>query len=382
MPTAPLAACCRPPIYLPKRVRRGASFQCKHFHCPSLKRQHQTSVVNSLATIFKLFYLKWYSSTHLPIFRHPSGTASPTFFHFPCTSLPLVMTDAPNPTPSVIAPSDPHPKPTAQMSDVERIKAAQAARRTRRARPPTTATNKTSSPTLPKPPATVSDVDNNTNPNTVTNTSSTINHDNAAEQELTNLRLELSSLRRNHLQNIKKLTEERDMFATQLAREQTDHKPSRGIPSSSKKIADLEVQLRAARTRNNDLETENSALRDDVKQLNFRVQASRTLDAASDGYEKVVDELVEAKLKCAQLLEEKEDLLRLNKEAMTTSATLTNLNGELEKSRSEWVVRCADLEKQRADMESKLKASSDKSIADVRQDTSYSGSDLQELKLN
>lgn len=169
------------------------------------------------------------------------------------------------------------------------------------------------------------------------------------------------------------------MFASQLAREQAAG-TKEGSQLDARKVSDMAVQLRAARTRNDDLEEENTALRDEVKQLTFRVQAGKTLSAANDGYERIVDELVTAKLKCAQLQEEKDDLLKINRELTQANAVLTEANGELEKSRSSWVVQCAELEKQRAEMEKKLKEMQNGMAENA--DTSYKGSDLQDIKLN
>lgn len=267
----------------------------------------------------------------------------------------------------------------AELSDLEKIKAAQASRRSRRSRGPTATPTPSTDSSAGDMPALAA--------------SGEAAGDASVEvekmrQEAATLRLEMSSLRRNHLHNLKKVTEERDMFASQLAREQATSGSTLGA-AEKRKVADLEVQLRAARTRNNDLEAENGVLRDDVKQLNFRVQASKTLDAATNGYERIVDELVSVKLKCAQLQEEKEDLLRINKELTQTSAVLTDANGELEKSRSQWVVQCAGLEKERAELETKLKMlergvakTEERRKSQVKDDTSYDGSDLQDIKLN
>lgn len=188
----------------------------------------------------------------------------------------------------------------------------------------------------------------------------------------------MASLRRNHLANIKKVTDERDMFAAQLVREQQQSEERAGSnPDQSKKTQEMAAQLRAARTRSTDLETENAELRDEVKQLNFRVQAGKTLSAANDGYERIVDELVNVKLKCAQLQEEKEELLKINRELMASNAQFREQSGDLEKSRSGWVVQCAELEKQRAELESKVKELQGMN----NPDTSYKGADLQDVKL-
>lgn len=265
------------------------------------------------------------------------------------------MTDtAPASTPTSEKPADTS-SPAGELSDLDKIKAAQAARRSRRTRPPT------------KPPK--KPVEESPEPEEVDEVKK-------LQTELSTMRLEMVSLRRNHLTNLKKVTEERDMFATQLAKEQNVE--GKSSTADAKKASDMAAQLRASRTRNNDLESENAALRDDVKQLNFRVQAGKTLAAANDGYERIVDELVTVKLKCAQLQEEKEDLLKINKDLTQQNAHFRDATGELEKSRSSWVVQCAELEKQRAELEKKMKAME----GAANPDTSYKGSDLHNVNLN
>lgn len=286
------------------------------------------------------------------------------------------------------------------MSEIEKIKAAHAARKSRRSRPPRPPTSSVLAPSaeiggtedeeasngvkLDSDPSS-GQVDGDGTQSEESALVSTLKKQHSQQveslrQQISTLNVELSSLRRNHLENVKAITQERDMFAAQLAAEQSSASKSGSSGVDSKKLIDLEAQLRASRTRNSDLEAENTALRDEVKQLTFLVQANKTFDAASDGYNKVVKELVHSKLKCAQLQEEKEDLLRINKELTTTSAVLRDANGELEKSRSEWVVQCAELEKRRAELEDKVK---EKPIAEETSNdaTSYIGSDLQELKL-
>lgn len=259
------------------------------------------------------------------------------------------------------------------MSEIDKIKAAHAARRSRRARGTSTTAVKPPSPQ--RKLASEAPIDEDP---AVTKVKT--EYDQKVEQlrqELSNMKLEMGSLRRNHLQNIKQLTESRDMFAKQLAQEQNNTGKPSGV--KTKKLEDLEAQLRAARTRNSDLESENEMLRDDVKQLNFRVQASKALDAASDGYEQIVSELVTVKVRCAQLEEEKEELLRMNKELSSTAHVLREANGELEKSRSQWVVQCADIEKQRTELEVKLKELEGKATETVEAQTDGS---LQDVKLN
>lgn len=286
------------------------------------------------------------------------------------------------------------------MSEIEKIKAAHAARKSRRSRPP-----RPPSSSVVAPSDETDNVEGEEAMNGVTMDSgsssghidgdegqseesvlvSTLKKQHAQQvdalrQQVSTMTVELSSLRRNHIENLKAITQERNMFASQLAAEQSAAAKLATSGADFKKWTDLEAQLRASRSRNGVLEAQNESLRDEVKQLTFLTQAVKTIDAASDGYNKVVNELVNSKLKCAQLQEEKEDLLRINKELTTTSAVLRDANGELEKSRSEWVVQCAELEKKRAELEDmvKAKAETEENSNDA---TSYAGSDLQELKL-
>lgn len=304
------------------------------------------------------------------------------------------------------------------MSDIEKIKAAHAARRAARRRPPRAPASPSAAMS---PPSSSPDNangssrdtskgsnDNDTKQGTATTTNTTTTATStggdsgeaagdAAEiaqlrEELKRLNLEMKSLHRNHITNIKAISAQRDMFAEQLAREQqragnpsskhgSKNQSSRvGSGSTTLSVADVEAQLRAARIRNSDLEAENTMLRDEVKQLNFRVQASKTLDAASNGYQQVVDDLVAVKLKCAQLMEEKEDLLRINKELTTTSNVLSDSNGDLEKSRAQWVMQCAEVEKKRTELEKLLKQKS-LELEQIRSGRDEARSDLQELKL-
>lgn len=326
------------------------------------------------------------------------------------------MTDTqPNNSSDNATATDAKPPPSNEMSDIEKIKAAHAARRAARRRPP----RAPASPSSTSPDnangsshdtTTTSKGNNNniTNDNndtkdvTITSSTKSTANDNGEatggdateivqlREELKRLNLEMKSLHRNHLHNIRAMTAQRDMFAEQLAREQQrtanpnskhggKNQSSRGNDTTLS-IADVEAQLRAARIRNSDLEAENTMLRDEVKQLNFRVQASKTLDAASNGYQQVVDDLVAVKLKCAQLSEEKEDLLRINKELTTTSNALSDSNGDLEKSRAQWVMQCAEVEKKRTELEKLLKEKS-LELEQIRSGRDEARSDLQELKL-
>lgn len=306
------------------------------------------------------------------------------------------------------------PPASNQMSDIEKIKAAHAARRAARRRPPRApASSSAATPPSSSSPDNANgssrdtskgDNDNDTKEATATTSATSTAGDSgeaaedAAEitqlrEELKRLNLEMKSLHRNHINNIKEISAQRDMFAEQLAREQqrsgnpsgkhgSKNQSSRGGSGSNTalSVADVEAQLRAARIRNSDLESENTMLRDEVKQLNFRVQASKTLDAASNGYQQVVDDLVVVKLKCAQLSEEKEDLLRINKELTTTSNALSDSNGDLEKSRAQWVMQCAEVEKKRTELEKLLKQKS-LELEQIRSGRDEARSDLQELKL-
>lgn len=299
--------------------------------------------------------------------------------------------------------TDPDPKPASEMSDIERIKAAHAARRSRRSRPPRSPSTSIISAPAGTDSSDAADAeqqgenaDGDAVPGSGTDSKKEDDEVTQLRQEVSSLKLELSSLRRNHLENLKRVTEQRDMFATQLSKEQqqtqagTAHR-SKSLDSNdsatTNEVADLKAQLRAARVRNSDLETENVMLRDSNKQLSFRVQAAKTLDAASTGYQTVVDDLVDAKLKSAQLAEEKEDLLRINKELTTTSQVLRDANGELEKSRSQWVLQCAEVEKKRTALEALLKeknatTSNGTSGSSAGTSTaSFNTTDLQELKL-
>jgi hypothetical protein len=163
--------------------------------------------------------------------------------------------------------------------------------------------------------------------------------------------VELQSLRRNHIQNLKKVAAERDMFAAQLAKEQA----SPSAPATERKqLSDLHAQLRAARIRTADLQEEVTRLKDENKQLLFRVQANKALNAAADSYANVVDDLVSAKVKCAQLEEEKEEYRRASKESASSIALLAEANGDLEKSRADWVIQCADLQRQVDELQKEL----------------------------
>jgi hypothetical protein len=163
--------------------------------------------------------------------------------------------------------------------------------------------------------------------------------------------VELQSLRRNNIENLKKVAEERDMFAAQLAQEQAHGRTS---ASAKKQIADLTAQLRAARIRTADMQEELARLQAENKQLYFRVQANKTLHAEADSYSKIVEDLVNVKIQCAQLEEEKEEYRRASREISSSIAILTEANGDLEKSRAEWVVQCADLQREKDELEKQL----------------------------
>lgn len=261
-----------------------------------------------------------------------------------------------------------------EMSDLDRIKAAHAARRSRRtqAKPQTT---ETSAETVLK------EENKDEDPKIAQLKKDYETQIAKLKEESVGLRVEIKSLNRLRADELKELSDQRDMFAMQLAKEQQS-KPKTGSTDNSKTVDSLTVQLKAARVRNNDLEDENKRLRDEVKQLNFMVQANKTLTAASEGYEDIVQELVTHKLKCAQLSEEKESLMHMNNDLSVTSQVLRDANGELETSRSDWVVKCADLEREKGELQRKLRLKAEDKPANPSDDTSYAGSDLQELKLN
>ena len=182
------------------------------------------------------------------------------------------------------------------------------------------------------------------------------------KDELTAGRVELASLRRNHQANIKRIEKERDMFAAELAREQGQgqsgtrlgRKGSAGLTGSTNKVEELEAQLRAVRTRNSDLEEENKTLRQENKEAVLRLQATKTLSAESGAYDKIVADLVDIKLKLALSQEENEELSRSVKTTKDSTDVMKKANGNLEKSRQEWVVKCAAAEKEKAALQQEV----------------------------
>jgi hypothetical protein len=153
--------------------------------------------------------------------------------------------------------------------------------------------------------------------------------------------VELQSIRRNHIENIKRIAEERDALATRL----TENEGRAGSSKELKQIANLTTSLRAARIRTADLQSENERLQEQNKQLLLRIQAGKTMDAESSAYEGIIGELVDAKMQYATMQEEMEQLRRNSRDAAQSIAVLTEANGDLEKSRAEWVVQCADLQR-------------------------------------
>lgn len=182
------------------------------------------------------------------------------------------------------------------------------------------------------------------------------------KDELSAGHVELGSLRRNHQANIKKVEGERDMFAAALAQEQGQGKSGGGIGGrvggmgsrSSSKVEEVEAQLRAARVRNGDLEEENVGLRQENKQMLLRLQANKTLGAESGAYDKLVADLVDVKLKLALAQEQSEEQTRSVKGIKDTNNVLRTANGDLEKSRQEWVLKCANLEKEKEELQQKI----------------------------
>ena len=160
-------------------------------------------------------------------------------------------------------------------------------------------------------------------------------------EQLTTARLEMASMRRNHVTNVQKLTRERDMFAIQLSKEQ-----EQATPESKRGMEELRDELAASKRRVQNLEEENVRMREELKELRLRVTAFKTLDAANTGYESVVDDLIHVKLKLATLSADNENLVHENRVLKSDNDTLTTANGLLEKSRADWVHKCAQLEKQ------------------------------------
>lgn len=264
--------------------------------------------------------------------------------------------------------SDQSTVPTVSMDSMEKLREAHRLRKARRGanRPPP-------SPTI--------DADSADSGNADKDSESPV--DSAAMKklhaELTTARLEMSSMRRNHVTNVQKLKQERDMFALQLAQEQ-----EQADPESVRGIESLRTELKTVKMRNANLEEENAQMRGELKELKLRLTATRTLDAQQSGYEAVVTDLITVKLQCANLSEDKETLVRENRNMKTDNDALSTANGLLEKSRSEWVLKCAQLE-------SKLRAMEEADPSDstpqrtnlqplVNQSPSQN-SDLQELSL-
>lgn len=172
------------------------------------------------------------------------------------------------------------------------------------------------------------------------------------EQQICELKqahaVELQSIHRNHLENLRKMREQRDMFAEQLAKEQSESEAS---VAGTKQIDAYKAQLRVARIRGAELQGENTKLLDKVKQLMLLVQAQTTQRAEAASFDAVVQELVSIKLRCAQLEEENEDFRRLAREASSAVNLLKSANGDLEKSRAEWVRQCSNLEQSVKELE-------------------------------
>lgn len=238
-------------------------------------------------------------------------------------------------------------KPSADDA-LAKLRAAHAARKARRSfhRPSSTGRKPGESPVQSSEPKPV-DSETKTGDSKTTTDDSEKTSANADNVELENLRSELASAKvemasmlRNHVANVQKLSAERDMFALQLAQEQAE-----APPESVRGIEDLRAQLKASRMRNANLEEENVQLRQERKDLALRVTASKTLDAASTGYEKVVIDLIDVKLQCATLSDEKEAAALEIKNLKSDNQALSNANGLLEKSRADWVLKCADLER-------------------------------------
>lgn len=155
---------------------------------------------------------------------------------------------------------------------------------------------------------------------------------------------EMHSIHRNHVENINKVTAERDMFARELSKEQAKAKNNGSSDDDGKRVKDLTMHLRASRIRTADLQAENTRLVEEAKQLRLRDAAHKALVAEADAHDALIEELVAVKLKCAQLEEEKEVERRKAREMAASVSVLREANGELEKSRSDWVFRMAAME--------------------------------------
>lgn len=196
-------------------------------------------------------------------------------------------------------------------------------------------------------------------------------------EQLNTARLEMASMRRNHVTNVQKLTHERDMFAMQLSKEQEEV-----TPDSKRGMEELRNELKASKLRVKNMEEENVRMREELKELRLRVTAFKTLDAANSGYESVVNDLIHVKLKLATLSADNENLVHENRVLKSANDVLTTGNGLLEKSRTEWVHKCAELEKQLQSSNSDGFPQPPSRTADSRSEKSLSmNSDLQELAL-
>lgn len=253
--------------------------------------------------------------------------------------------------------------PASSMDSMEKLREAHRLRKARRgaSRPePTEEGNATSAPAVDQGAATTGD--NSEEMKTL-------------QEQLNTSRLEMASMRRNHMNNVKKIAEERDMFALQLAQEQKE-----ADPESRRGIEELRNELKAVKMRNANLEEENVQLRSELKELRLRLTATRTLHAQQSGYEAVITDLIAVKLECANLNEEKETLTRENRSLKGNNDNLSNANGLLEKDRSEWVYKCAELEKKLRAMEESRTVGEKLPPAYVNPSISQN-SDLQELAL-
>lgn len=198
--------------------------------------------------------------------------------------------------------------------------------------------------------------------------------------DLASARLEMASMRRNHVNNVKKISSERDMFAIQLSKEQET-----ASPESKRAIDELRAELTASKFRVKNLEEENTGMRTELKELRLRDQAFKTMDAANSGYDSIVNDLISVKLKLATVSEEKDNLSYENRVLKADNENLSTANGLLEKSRTEWVEKCADIERKVQEGEtfsiSTTNAVSGRSGDRSEKSLSINSSDLQELAL-
>lgn len=151
------------------------------------------------------------------------------------------------------------------------------------------------------------------------------------------------------------MTAERDALAAQAGAARREE------ASDSKSRSDLAVHLRASRIRTADLLAENKRLVEEVRNLQRCVSAAGALSAETATHDVLIEELVAAKMRCAELEEENETFRRRARDALGEAAIAREASGLLEKSRSEWVLQCAKVEKEKEE----IKAAAAQAAADA-----------------